>query len=164
MDADLLLERLLDGGVDFVIIGGVAAVLHGSTLLTRDLDVCIPLGAESLMKLQAALRSLNPRVKTSVGLVPLELDVTRAGQLRNIYISTDEGRLDCLGYVDGLGDYAAVLRESQEIQLGRRRVRLLGIDGLIRSKEAAGRPHDMQTVAQLRAIRERRQDRPVDGG
>lgn len=154
MVSDPLIESLLDGGVDFVVIGGVAAVLHGSTLLTRDLDICIPLGFESLLKLQAALKPMNPRVRAGADWVPLEIDAARAEQLKNLYISTDEGRLDCLGLVTGVGDYAAALRESVEINLGRQPFRVLGIDALIRSKEAAGRPHDLEAVIQLKAIQE----------
>ena len=150
-----LLERLLDGGAEFVVIGGVAAVLHGSTLVTRDLDICFPLGSESLSKLQVALKPMNPRMKAGADWVPFEIDEDRAEQLGNLHISTDEGRLDCLGFVTGVGDYAAVLRESVEIKLDRGPFRVLGIDALIRSKEAAGRPHDLEAVIQLKAIRER---------
>ncbi len=155
MVSDRLLESLLDGGVEFVVIGGVAAVLHGSTLLTRDLDICVPLGSESLLKLQVALKPMNPRVRAGADWVSLEVDKDRAEQIKNLDISTDEGRLDCLGFVTGVGDFAAVVRESVEISLGRRSFRVLGLDALIRSKEAAGRPHDLEAVIQLKAIRER---------
>jgi hypothetical protein len=152
---DRLLELLLDHGVEFVVVGGVAAVLHGSTLLTRDLDICVPPGSESFLKIQAALVQLNPRVRSGPGLIPLSLDAAQAQRLRNLYISTDEGRLDCLGYVDGVGDFDAVLRESIKIELGRHSCRVLGIDGLIRAKEAIGRPRDQQSIKELKAIRER---------
>lgn len=156
MASDRLLECLLAGGVDFVIIGGVAAVLHGVTLTTRDLDVCVPLGAESLLKLQSALEPLHPRVRAGADWVPLKIDRARADEIKNLYISTDEGRLDCLGFVTGVGDFAAVHRESVDVDLGGRACRVLGIGALIRSKESAGRPHDQEAVIQLKAIQERR--------
>lgn len=121
MDSDRLLESPLDGEVEFVVIGGVAAVLHGSTVLTRDLDICIPTGSGSFLKLQAALKHLN-----------------------------------CLGHVQGIGEFADVLRASQPVAIGRRAVSVLGLDGLIQAKEAIGRPRDVETVVQLKAIRERR--------
>lgn len=155
MATDRLLDGLLSEGVEFVVVGGVAAVLHGSTLLTRDLDICVPLGSDSFLKLQAALAPLNPRVRAGADQIPLQLDAGQADRLRNLYVSTDEGRLDCLGYVAGVGDYDAVLRDSIPITLGGRTCRVIGIDALIRAKEVTGRPHDLQTVIQLRAIRER---------
>jgi len=158
MDPDRLLECLLDGGVDFVIIGGVASVLHGSTLLTRDLDVCIPLGSESLLRVQAALRELHPRLRAGAGWIPLELDATRAATLENLYITTDEGRLDCLGFVEGVGNFDAVRRDSVEFDLEGRSCRVLSLDALIRSKEALDLPRDRETVVQLKAIRERLRD------
>jgi hypothetical protein len=55
-----LIERLCDAGIDFVIVGGFAGMLHGSSLVTRDLDVCAVLSAENIAKLRAALRDLQP--------------------------------------------------------------------------------------------------------
>ncbi len=159
MSTDRLLENLLGDDVQFVIIGGVAAALHGSTLLTRDLDICIPLGSESLLRLQAALQGLNPRIRAGSDSIPLELDESAAAAVKNLYITTDEGRLDCLGFVDGVGDFAMVLRESVELNLGGFSCRVLGLQALIREKEASGRPHDLQTVVQLKALQERARDR-----
>ncbi|TPW12152.1 MAG: hypothetical protein FD129_1520 [bacterium] len=127
MGTDRLLDALLTGDIDFVIVGGVAAVLHGSTLLTRDLDICIPLGAPSLLRLQSALQGLH---------------------------TTDDGRLDCLGTVAGIGGFDEVRALSESFDLGGRPCRVLGLDGLIRAKEAMGRPHDLATVVQLKALRE----------
>jgi hypothetical protein len=158
VEPDRLLECLLEGGVEFVIIGGVASVLHGSTLVTRDLDVCIPLGSASLLRIQEALRELNPRVRAGSGWLPLNLDESKAASLKNIYITTDAGRLDCLGFVEGVGDYDSTRRESIEIDLGDYSCRVLNLDALIRSKEALGRPHDVQALVQLKALRERQED------
>ena len=155
MSPDRLLEALLRAKVDFVIVGGLAAVLHGSTLLTRDLDICIPLGSKSILRLQEAIEVLHPRVRSGADLVPLELDAEQAAAVKNLYVTTDEGRLDCLGLVAGVGDFDSVLRESIEIPLGDSSCRVLGIDALIRAKETMGRSHDLQTVIQLKALRER---------
>ena len=155
MATDRLLDALLSGDVDFVIVGGVAAVLHGSTLLTRDLDICIPLGASSLLRLQSALRELHPRVRAGAGFIPLDLDEVHAAGLRNLYVTTDDGRLDCLGQVAGIGGYDEVLALSESVALGSWSCHVLGIDGLIRAKEAMGRPHDLVTVVQLMALREK---------
>jgi len=155
VDPDRLLEHLLNGGVDFVIIGGVASVLHGSTVVTRDLDICIPLGSESFLRLQESLRGLNPRIRAGSGWIPVDLNPAEAASLKNIYIATDEGPLDCLGFVEGVGDFDSVRRESEELDLGGYSCRVLSLEALIRSKEAMGRPHDQLTLVQLKAIRER---------
>jgi predicted nucleotidyltransferase len=163
MDPDRLLEQLLDGGVEFVIVGGVASVLHGSTLLTRDLDICIPLDTDALLRLQKALQGLNPRVRAGSERVPLELDEARASTVKNLYITTDEGRLDCVGFVEGVGAFDVVQSESEEFDLGGYSCRVLSLDALIRSKEALGRPQDLQTVVQLKAIRERTRSKEPPG-
>jgi len=155
MSTDRLLEALLESSVPFVIVGGVAAVLHGSTLLTRDLDICISLGSRNILGLQAALKPLNPRIRAGADLVPMALDEAKANAVKNLHITTDEGRLDCLGSIKGIGDFEAVHDESVEFDLEGRACRVLGLGALIRSKEATGRPHDLETVVQLRAIRER---------
>ena len=55
-----LLQRLAKSGVDFVVIGGFAGVLHGSSLVTRDLDICAVLTAENIERLRQALKDLHP--------------------------------------------------------------------------------------------------------
>ena len=158
MNPDRLLSRLVAAEIPFVIIGGLAAVLHGSTLLTRDLDICIPLGADRILRLQAALTDLHPRVRAGAAWIPLTLDPAQAAAVRNLYIQTDEGRLDCLGDVAGVGDFSAVLAQSVELTLDAFSCRVLGLDALIRAKEATSRPHDLETLVQLKAIRERLAD------
>ena len=153
---DRLLDALLDGEVHFVIVGGVAAVLHGSTMLTRDLDICVPLGASNFLRVQSALKALNPRVRAGAGYLELALDEAHASALKNLHITTDDGRLDCLGFIAGIGSFDEVVAASEAIEVGGRKCRILGLDGLIRAKEAMGRPHDLATVVQLKALRERR--------
>ena len=155
---DVLLGVLLTGKVEFVIVGGVAAVLHGSTVVTRDLDICVPTGAPSFLAIQKALAPLNPRVRAGKGYIPLHLDETKAAALKNLYITTDEGRLDCLGQIAGVGDFLAVASASDVIDIGGRACRVLSVDGLISAKEAMGRDRDRLVIEQLQALRERRRD------
>ena len=137
-----LLDCLLNGEVAFVLIGGMAAVAHGSTQLTRDLDICVPLRADNFLRLQAALAPLHPRARAGVGRIPLQLDEDAAGRLQNPYVLTDEGNLDCVGNVVGVGDYDAAVADSVEIGVSGHSCRVLGLEALIRSKEAVGRPRD----------------------
>jgi len=150
-----LITRLLRHGVDFVVIGGVAAVAHGVSLVTGDLDVCCDFSVENLLRLQAAIGDLHPVHRMTPRRLSLKLTPEFCRALKNLYLSTDYGQLDCLSNVLGLGDYGEVKRNSVVFQLPGGRCRFLSLDALIVSKEAAGRPRDHQAILQLKAIRER---------
>ena len=152
-----LLTRLLAGGVGFVVVGGYAAVAHGSTVLTRDMDICLPLGSENLEALLTAIEDLHP-VHRMTPARPVFDRSSLTTKWKNLYLDTDWGQLDCLGEVTGLGGYEEVHRHSEEVPLGSAMCRILTIDALIRAKEAMGRPKDRETVIQLRAIKEQQQE------
>ena len=149
-----LLNRLLDHHVDFVIIGGVAALVHGSAYVTRDLDVCYSRSGESLERLVAALAPLHPRLRGAPSDVPFKWEprTLRAGL--NFTLDTDMGPLDLLGEVAGIGQYADALAASKLMTLFGRPCRILTLDALIRSKRAAGRPRDLEAVKELETLRE----------
>ena len=88
--------------------------------------------------------------------LPFEITTQNVGTLRNLYLNTDIGTIDCLSEVTGIGDYAAVLSQSIEVELPSGRCHVLGIDALIRAKQAVNRTQDKIAIAQLLAIRERR--------
>jgi len=152
-----LLERLLRHQVEFVIVGGFAAVAHGVSLMTQDVDLCCPFTAENLFRLQEALNDLHPFHRMTPQRLPLELTPDLVARLKNLYLMTDFGQLDCLGEVKGIGGFEAVKAQSIEVQLPFGPCRVLGIDGLIKSKLAIGRPQDKLAILQLRAIEERTQ-------
>jgi hypothetical protein len=154
-ELDTLIQRLTRSGVDFVVIGGMAAVAHGATLLTQDLDVCCAFSAENLLRLQGGLADLHPVHRMTPRRLPLKLTQESGADLKNLYLDTDLGQLDCLSAVTAVGDYTEVKRQSVEMELGGGVCRVLSLDPLIRSKEALNRPRDLQAVIQLKAIRER---------
>jgi hypothetical protein len=141
------------------VVGGFAAVAHGVTLLTQDIDICCPVTADNLMRLQAALADLHPVHRMPPERPPLRLTPDTATEFRNLYLETDWGQLDCLGEILGLGDYHQVLAQSLEIQLAGGPCRILTIDALIQAKRAMGRDKDRETILQLRAIQERTRGR-----
>ena len=108
-DLKKLLEILLANNVDFVLIGGFAAVVHGSTMVTQDLDICMTMSGENIKKLRAILKDyhpwhrMNPEAKRSFLEYPEELD-----GLNNIYLQTDLGTLDILSETQPVGDFATV--------------------------------------------------------
>jgi hypothetical protein len=147
-----LTRRLIAGQVEFVLVGGFAAVAHGVTLVTRDVDICCRFSEANLLRIQRTLADLHP-VHRSRPDLPLALSPEQCADLRNLYLKTDLGILDCLGEVLGVGNFDEVVRHSVEVELPSGKCRVLGIDALIRSKEAMNRDHDRIAVKYLKAIK-----------
>lgn len=152
-----IVARLIRRHVDFVIVGGWAAVVHGVTLVTRDVDICCGFSVENLMRLQKALADLHPVHRMPPARPALGLTRQTCRGFKNLYLHTDYGPLDCLGMIEGVGGFEEVKRNSVEIDLPAGPCRVLSLDALIRSKEAMTRPRDREAVLQLKAIRERLQ-------
>lgn len=155
-ELEALLERLLGHGVEFVIVGGYAAVAHGVTLVTQDLDICCRFSVENLMRLQAALVDLNPVHRQTTNRRSLALTPKGCRRLKNLYLQTDYGQVDCLGAIAGVGGFEDALEQSEELDIGIGICRILTLGSLIRAKEAINRPRDREAVVQLKAIAERR--------
>jgi hypothetical protein len=150
-----LIERLSDADIDFVVVGGFAGMLHGSTLVTRDLDVCVLLSAENVARLREVFRDLKPRHRFSSPKLSF-LDNPEPGvALNNLYLETELGPIDLLGSIKGVGDFARVREASMEIELFGRCCRVISIEGLIQAKQAMGRDKDLIAVKELRAIAEK---------
>ena len=154
-DLESLLGRVIQAQVEFVVVGGFAAVAHGVSLPTQDIDVCCRFTPENLLELQGAIADLHPVHRMVPSRPSLSLTAEACADLRNLYLDTDWGQLDCLGEVLGVGDYQAVVAQSVPVELAGGVCRILSIDALIRAKEAMGRQRDREAALQLRAIRER---------
>jgi predicted nucleotidyltransferase len=151
-----LLQRLSDAGIEFVVVGGVAAVLHGSSMVTRDLDVCASLTDVNIKKLRAALGDLHPVHRiASAGTSFLE-NPEPGVSLQNLYLQTDLGALDLLGSITGVGDFQRVWNSAVEVDLFGRKVKVISLQQLIQAKEAVGRQKDLLAVMELRAIASKR--------
>jgi predicted nucleotidyltransferase len=154
-DINRLLQRLCDAEIDFVIVGGFAAVLHGSSLMTRDLDVCALLTQENLSKLREVLQDLRPVHRLSGQKLSFLDNPAPDVKVSNLYLGTDFGPVDLLSNILGVGDFESVRANAVEVDLFGRRYRVISLDDLIRAKEALTRDKDHQAVVQLRAIREK---------
>ena len=150
-----LLTRLHEHGVEFVIIGGVCSVLHGVPLVTFDLDVCCPFSPENLHRLEAAVNDLHPYHRLTPEKLPLQLSDELLARLKNLYLQTDLGKLDCLSEVLGIGNYQAVRKSSMPHLTSHGEFHMLSLNALIIAKEAAGRERDLAAVRFLRAIQEK---------
>jgi hypothetical protein len=152
-EPELILRRLVESQFEFVLIGGLAAVVHGVTLVTRDADICCRFDAGNLFKLQSILADHHPVHRMTPQRLPLNLTPEFCERLHNLYLSTDLGTLDCLSEVAGLGGYDEVLAHSIQMQLWGGTARILSIDALILAKQAVNRAHDRLAVAQLQIIK-----------
>jgi len=151
-----LLQTLCDAEVDFIIVGGFAAMLHGSSMLTRDLDVCAVITDTSVAKLRAAFRDLHPVHRQTPQRLSF-LDTPDPGvPLKNIYLQTDLGPLDILGSITGVGDFVELRKNAVELELFERRLFVISKEDLIKAKEALGRPKDILVAQELRAIAEKK--------
>ncbi|MGH8149800.1 MAG: nucleotidyltransferase [Steroidobacteraceae bacterium] len=150
-----LLQCLCDADVDFVVVGGFAALLHGSTLVTRDLDVCAVLSHQDVAKLREALRDLNPTHRLTPQRLSFLTNPDPGVEVRNLYLETELGAIDILSSVLGVGDFERVRATSTEIELFGRRCRVISIDDLILAKETLGREKDLLAAKELRAIRDK---------
>lgn len=152
--ADLLLRELLDAKVRFVLIGGLAAQVHGSPSLTGDVDVCFALDRDNLRRLAGALTSLTAirrGMPTEVS-APLDDRALRAGDA--FTLSTRYGDLDLLAHPDPGLDFEALLGRSIAAEILGVPVRVASLDDLIAMKRAAGRPKDRIELEILGALRE----------
>lgn len=150
-----LLTRLKDSGLGFVVIGGVCVVYHGAPLATFDLDICCPFGEENVQRIESAVKDLHPVHRLTANKLPLEMTRSRFGELKNLYLQTDLGKLDCLSEVAGVGNFEAVFKQSVVADFSYGAFRFLNLDALITAKKAIGRERDLDAVRQLLAIKEK---------
>lgn len=151
-NVEKLLKALYDQEVEFVIIGGAAAVLHGSAYVTGDLDICYSREKGNLKKLANALAPFNPSLRGAPNDLPFRFDADTLDSGLNFTLTTDLGDLDILGEVTGLGGYGAASTFSEELELFGMRCKVLTLEGLIKSKRAVGRPKDLRLLPELEAL------------
>jgi len=150
-----LLTRLKASGLDFVVIGGVCLVFHGAPMATFDLDICCPFGEENIRRIEAAVADLHPFHRLTANKLPLEMTRSAFSELKNLYLQTDLGKLDCLSEVLGVGDFDSVRKQSVIARFSYGEFRFLNLDALIASKRAVGRERDLAAVRVLLAIKDR---------
>lgn len=148
-----LIFRLSKQNVKFVIIGGFAGVAHGCTLVTQDVDICCEFNTKNLLSLQKALADINPVHRRTPERLKLGLTGENCKDYKNLYLDTDIGQLDCISFVQGIGDFKKVTQASQVIEVENRKFNILKIEALIKAKKAMNRPHDKEAVIQLEAVK-----------
>lgn len=148
-----LLARLANGRVEFVVIGGLAVLTHGHVRATLDLDICYARSPENLERIEHALSPIHPRLRGAPEGLPFFFDQRTLRNGLNFTLVTDEGELDLLGEVTGIGGYGDMALQADVVTAYDVTFKLMSLDDLIRSKAAAGRPKDLLDLEALRALR-----------
>ena len=148
-----ILERLAKANIDFVLVGGFAAVVHGCNYVTQDIDICFDFSVSNLMTLQKTLSDLKPVHRMTPKRQKLKLTEKTCVDFKNLYLDTKIGQLDCLSLIEGIGNFEEVKKASRLIKLGKVKIHVLSLDALIKAKKAMNREKDKQAIVQLEAIK-----------
>ena len=162
-DGPAILEVLTRHGVDCVLIGGFAAIVHGSPLLTNDVDVVPDPAAPNLGRLSTALYELDAKVRAAELDEPLPFhhDATSLAAGRIWNLTTKYGDLDITFVPSGTTGFADLTRDAETVVLRGTEIRLASLADIVRSKEAAGRDKDRRALPVLRELLARQRPKRV---
>jgi hypothetical protein len=146
------IDALADAKVDFVLIGGLAGIAHGSAYSTYDLDIMYSRDRGNLERLAKVLNDLGATLRGAPPDLPFLLDADTLEEGGNFTFDTRHGALDILAYPEGAPGYEAVRRAADEIDFEGRRVFVASLDHLIAMKDAADRPKDRLMATEYRTL------------
>jgi len=153
LEVETILKALSDNEVNFVIVGGLAAVIHGSAYVTGDFDFCYARDKANLERLVHALIPFRPRLRGAPENLPFQWDAATLRMGLNFTLTTDLGDIDLLGEIAGFSSYEEMVANSETVELYGIPCRILTLDGLIRAKRAAGREKDLRLIPELEALK-----------
>jgi hypothetical protein len=153
-DFEALIGRLAQSGVRYVLVGGFAGTVLGSPRITVDLDIVYARDPGNLQRLAEALEPLAPYLRGAPKGLPFRLDVPTLQRGLNFTLTTAAGDLDLLGEIAGGGDYARLSAKARTLQVFGRDVEVVTLPQLIHLKRSAGRPKDLEAIAELEALAE----------
>jgi predicted nucleotidyltransferase len=155
-----LLGALSDAGVQFILVGGVAARAHGSARITQDVDVSYSRTPENLEQVVRSLAPFKPYLRGAPRGLPFEWSAATLKAGLNFTLTTTVGDIDLLGEITGGGRYEDLVPHSEAVTIFGRETLLLNLPWLIHVKRAAGRPKDLEVIAELEALMEERGESP----
>jgi len=157
LDIQSILRELIDGEVEFVVIGGVAVGYHGHIRATKDVDVVPAPDADNLRRLAEVLQRLEAEVEGAEefaeGELPDPLDPAALGQGGNWVLSTKLGRLDVMQWIGDAPLWNQLAPAAIEDRIAGLPIKIVSFDDLVRLKELAGRPEDLTDLQRLREAR-----------
>lgn len=153
-DLARLLSVMMGEGVDLILVGGIAATAHGSCRLTQDIDVVYRRSAENYARLEKALSPYAPYLRGAPPGLPFRFDARTLAAGLNFTLTTRLGDVDLLGEIVGGGGYDDLIGHTVPIEVFGLTVACLDLPTLIRVKRAAGRPKDLEVIAELEVLAE----------
>lgn len=141
-----LLEALDRHGVDFVVVGGLAGLAHGSSYPTYDLDIAYSREQPNLRRLAAALTEIGVTLRGAPPDLPFQLDVQTLANGANLTFDTEFGSFDVLGDIAGIKSYEELRQGARIERIAGVEVRVASLDHLITMKRAANRTKDQLMV------------------
>lgn len=152
LDARAILRQLAVEGVEYVLIGGLAAVLQGSPVNTVDFDLCFDRAPDNLERLGRALSALDARLRGVAEDVPFVPDATTLRRVEVLTLDTRAGWLDVLRRPAGVNGYTALRERADVVTIDGMTVCVASVKDLIAMKRAAGRDKDLRHIVELEAI------------
>lgn len=148
---------LVEGGINFILIGGVAGILHGLARATYDVDVVYDRSEENLKRVSSVLKPYRPYLRGAPSGLPFTLDIQTLRNGLNFTLTSTLGDLDLLGEVPGGGGYQDLLSHSSALEAFGVKLTCVDLPMLIKLKRAANRPKDFESLAELEALLEERE-------
>jgi hypothetical protein len=150
--AERIIAALAEADAEFVVVGGLSAVLQGAPIVTQDLDVCYARVPENLARIAFALQPFGMRLRGLPEGLPNVFDRRSLDFGTNFTLVLADGEeFDLLAEMAGIGDYTAVIARAIEMDVAGHPVKVLALEDLIRTKRAAGRPKDLAVLPTLEA-------------
>jgi predicted nucleotidyltransferase len=154
VDLAQVIPPLVEAKIDFILIGGMAAILHGSARVTFDVDVVYSRTRENIERVAAALAPHKPYLREAPPGLPFTWDAKTIRSGLNFTLTTELGDIDLLGEIAGGETYQDLLPHSFDVDAFGVHFKCVDLPTLIRIKEAAGRRKDQEAIAELRVLLE----------
>jgi hypothetical protein len=157
-----ILEILAEHGVEYIVVGGIGGVLHGSPLQTTDVDIVPSLGKSNLDALAIALNVMNARIMSHETPDGLKVDFTGKNlqrwiiDFRFLNLMTDYGQLDVIYRPGGTDGFRDIAEKAENLEIGSVQVRVASLEDIIRSKQAVARERDLEQLPTLRLVLEQK--------
>jgi len=153
-DLASLITALVEGGVRFIVVGGMAGIAHGAARVTFDVDCVYARDADNMARLASSLAPFAPNLRDAPRSLPFRFDLPTIAAGLNFTLDTSAGPIDLLGEVLGGGGYDDLLPETIELHVFGEPCRVVTLPRLIALKRAAGRPRDFEAIAELEVLRD----------
>jgi hypothetical protein len=158
--AEKIVAALDDAQCEFIIVGGISAVLHSAPIVTQDLDICYRRHPDNLARLASALKPFQPRLRGLPEGLPDVFDRASLDSGTNFTLVLQEGEdFDLLGEMTGIGGYDDVVARTEEMNIAGHGVKVLSLVDLIKTKRAVGRAKDLAVLPVLEATLQANQEK-----